>query len=74
VAKILGVPVSLTIGTLRDISAVPGRFKLSFALLQEFNIKYVLVVWSWQEVNEKQGERLFCAILFSIPDVGDFVP
>jgi hypothetical protein len=33
VAKILGVPVSLTIGTLRDISGVPGRFKLNFALL-----------------------------------------
>jgi hypothetical protein len=74
VAKILGVPVSLTIGTLRDFSGVPGRFKLNFALLQEFNIKDVLVVWGWQEVDEKHEERLFCATMFSTPDVGDFVP
>jgi hypothetical protein len=32
VAKVLGVPISLTIGTLRDISGVPGRFKPNFAL------------------------------------------
>jgi hypothetical protein len=68
VAKILGVPVSLTIGTLRDISGVPGRFKLNCALLQEFNVKDVLVVWGWQEVDEKHGEWLFCVIMFSIPD------
>jgi hypothetical protein len=74
VAKILDMPVSLAIGTLCDISGVPGQFKLNFALLQEFNIKGVLVVWGWQEVDEKHGERLFCVIMFSIPDVGDFVP
>jgi hypothetical protein len=66
VAKILGVPVSLTIGTLRDISGVPGQFKPNFGLFQEFNVKDVLVVWGWQEVDEKRGERLFCAIMFSI--------
>jgi hypothetical protein len=57
VARIPGVPVSLTIGTLRDISGVPGRFKLNFALLQEINVKDVLVIWGWQEVDENHGER-----------------
>jgi hypothetical protein len=47
VAKILDVAVSLTTGTLRDISGVPGGFKQNFALLQEFNVIDVLVVWGW---------------------------
>jgi hypothetical protein len=74
VAKILGVLISLTIGALRDISGVPGRFKLNFTLLQEFKIKDVLVALGWQEVDEKHWQRLFCSMMFSIPDDGDFVP
>jgi hypothetical protein len=42
VEKNFGVPVSLTIGILRDISGVPGRFRPNVALLQEFNFKDVL--------------------------------
>jgi hypothetical protein len=72
VAKIFGVLVSLTIGTLRNISGVPGWFKLNSALLEEFNVENV-IVWGWQEVNEKHGEWLFGAGMFSVQNIGDFV-
>jgi hypothetical protein len=74
VAKVLGVLISLAIGTLRDITGAPGWLKPNFALLQEFNVIDVLDGRGWQEVDEKHGERLFCEIMLSIPDVGDFVP
>jgi hypothetical protein len=53
---------------------VTGRFEPNFALLQEFNIEDVPVVWGRQEVNEEYGERLFGEVVFNIPNVGDFVP
>jgi hypothetical protein len=40
---------------------------------QEFNVIDVRVGRGWQEVDEKHGERLFCEIMLSIPNVGDFV-
>jgi hypothetical protein len=73
VAKVRSVSIALTIGTLRDISRVPGRFEPNFSLLQEFNVEDALV-WDRQKVDEKHGERLFSEVVFNIPNVGDFVP
>jgi hypothetical protein len=74
VAKV-SVPIALTIGTFGDISRVPGRFEPNFALLQEFDVEYVLVDWGRQKVSEKHGKRLFSKVVFNIPPyVGDFVP
>jgi hypothetical protein len=52
---------------------VPGRLEPNFALLQEFDVEDVLVVWGRQTFNEKHGERLFSEVVFNIPNVGDFV-
>jgi hypothetical protein len=44
VTKVFRVPISLTIGTLGDVSFKIGGFKLNFALLKEFNLENVFVI------------------------------
>jgi hypothetical protein len=51
--KIFGVPVSLTIGTLRDVTRVFGWFKADFTALQEFHLIYGLIVGGREQVNEE---------------------
>jgi hypothetical protein len=51
------VTIALTVGTLRNISFVVGRFKFGSALLKVFDSKDVFVVGSSFEINEEHGER-----------------
>jgi hypothetical protein len=56
VAVIFCVPIALAIRALGNLSFVLSWFKCNFTLLKEFNIKYILIVKSRLEVDEKYGE------------------
>jgi hypothetical protein len=47
------VPIALAVRALGNLSLVPWWFKFNFALLKEFHIKYVLIVRSRLEIDEK---------------------
>jgi hypothetical protein len=56
VALIFCVPVALAIRALGNLSFVLWWFKFNFTLLKESNIKYILIVRSRLEVDEKHGD------------------
>ena len=69
VAKVFGVSVALTIGTLGNISCRIGGFKLNFTLLEVFNLEYFFVVGGRFQVYEKHGEGKFGDAVFDVVDV-----
>jgi hypothetical protein len=73
-AKILGMPIPLEICTLGNVTCVPWRFEMDFALLQIFHLKYFLVVWGRPKVYKERRERLFSSVVFGVPDIGNGVP
>jgi hypothetical protein len=56
VAKILGVPISLTFSTLSDIPFVFRWFEFNFTLLLLFYVEDLFVVGGWFQFNEEYVE------------------
>jgi hypothetical protein len=63
-----GVPISLTVCTLSNISFVFGRFELYFALLYIFYIEYVLVIRGRLQFfkNMESGCLVLYCLMFQI--------
>jgi hypothetical protein len=73
-AIIFGVPISLTVCTLSNISFVFGQFEFYFALLYIFYIEYVLVIRGRLQFLKKYGMWLLSSVLFNVSDICDRVP
>jgi hypothetical protein len=65
-AVVLCVCVSLAVCALSNIPFVLGRLKFDFALLEEFDQEYILVVRGRFQLHKKHGKRELGAILFDI--------
>jgi hypothetical protein len=72
-AIIFGVPISLTVCTLSNISFVFGLLKFDFALLYVFYIEYVLVIRCRLKTYKKRGGRIDVVII-DFSKVFDSVP
>jgi hypothetical protein len=67
------VLVSLTVGTLCIVSFLSGRFKCDFALLQVFDLKYVLIVWGRFEIHKKHRQQELSLVLPDVVDIADCI-
>jgi hypothetical protein len=67
-AIIFGVPISLTVYTVCNISGVFGRFEFYFTLLQKFCIEDIFVIRGRLKVykNMESGCLVLCCLMFHI--------
>jgi hypothetical protein len=55
-AVMLCVPISLAVCALGNITFVFGMFKFDFALLEEFDQEYILVIRGRFQLHKKHGK------------------
>jgi hypothetical protein len=68
VAVVFGVPVSLAVCTLGNVSFVSRQFKFYFALLYVFDIEYIFAIRGRLRFDE-HGEWEFGSVLLNVPNI-----